>query len=116
MHARRQLQTATMAPAPRPTPMPTVGYAELAKLVAADAAEHDYFGFSVAIDGDTVVVGAKFDDDGGSSSGSVFVFRTSDGGATYDQVAKLTAADAAAEEERFGWSVAIDGDTVVIGA
>ena len=61
--------------------MPTVGYAELAKLVAADAATDDYFGNSVAIDGDTIVVGAWGDDDGGSASGSVYVFRTSDGGA-----------------------------------
>ena len=79
--------------------MPTVGYAELAKLVAADAAAHDSFGNSVAIDGDTVVIGADADDDGGSKSGSVYVFRTIDGGATYGQAAKLTAADAAAGDE-----------------
>ena len=90
----------------------SVNYQELAKLVAADAASGDNFGISVAIDGDTVVIGAYYDDD---ESGSVYVFRTSDGGATYDQVAKLTAADAAAEDE-FGYPVAIAGDTVVIGA
>ena len=39
------------------------------------------------------MIGAYGDDD---FAGSVYVFRTSDGGATYDQVAKLTAADAAA--------------------
>jgi hypothetical protein len=39
----------------------------------------------VAIDGDTVVVGAYYDDDGGSYSGSVYVFRTTNGGATYGQ-------------------------------
>jgi hypothetical protein len=50
--------------------MPTVGYADLAKLVAADAAASDSFGNSVAIDGDTVVIGALGDDDGGSWSGS----------------------------------------------
>ena len=90
-------------------------YVEVAKLTAADAAAEDFFGFSVAIDGNTVVVGARYDDDAGSMSGSAYVFRTSDGGATYDQVAKLTAADAAAEDQ-FGVSVAIDGDTIVIGA
>ena len=67
----------------------------------------------MAIDGATVVIGARHDDDGGTSLGSVYVFRTSDGGATYDQVAKLTAADAAAYDS-FGYSVAIDGATVVI--
>ena len=46
--------------------------------------------------------------------GSVYVFRTTDGGATYGQVAKLTAADAAASDY-FGRSVAIDGNTIVVG-
>ena len=69
----------------------------------------------MAIDGNTVVVGAYLDDDAGSASGSAYVFRTTDGGATYGQVAKLTASDAAANDN-FGWSVAIAGDTVVVGA
>ena len=86
-------------------------YDEVAKLTAADAAADDSFGGSVAIDGDTVVIGAT----GASTGGAVYVFSTSDGGVTYDQVAKLTAADGAADDE-FGDSVAIDGDTVVVGA
>ena len=90
-------------------------YGQVAKLTAADAAAYDYFGRSVAIDGDTIVVGAYGDDAGGSSSGSVYVFRTTDGGATYGQVAKLAASDAAAGDY-LGWPVAIDGDTVVVGA
>jgi len=90
-------------------------YDQVAKLTASDAAGNDYFGGSVAIDGNTVVVGAYLDDDGGDMSGSVYVFQTDDDGATYDQVAKLTAADAAADD-RFGISVAIDGNTVVVGA
>ena len=73
-------------------------YDQVAKLTASDAAAGDSFGISVAIDGGTVVVGAYSDDDGGSGSGSAYVFRTSDGGATYSQVAKLTAADACAED------------------
>ena len=90
-------------------------YGQVAKLTAADAGGADNFGWSVAISGDTIVVGAYGDDDGGSASGSAYVFRTSDGGATYDQVTKLTAADAAASD-KFGISVAIAGDTVVVGA
>jgi hypothetical protein len=42
----------------------------VAKLVAADAAAGDGFGNSVAIDGDTVVIGALGDDAGGLWSGS----------------------------------------------
>jgi len=62
-----------------------LSYSQLEKLTAADAATDDRFGISVAIDGDTVVVGAYYDDDGGSYSGSVYVFRTTNGGATYGQ-------------------------------
>merc|ERR1719152_688729 len=83
--------------------------------MASDAAASDYFGRSVAIDGNTIVVGADGDDDAGSKSGSAYVFRTSDSGASYDQVAKLTAADAAASDY-FGVSVAIAGGTIVVGA
>ena len=56
--------------------MTATAYQQLAKLTAADAAASDYFGGSVAIDGDTIVVGAYRDDDGGSWSGSAYVFRT----------------------------------------
>ena len=90
-------------------------YVEVAKLTACDAAAGDFFGWSVAIDGDTIVVGARYDDDAGTSSGAAYVFRTTDGGATYTQVAKLTADDAAVGDV-FGTSVAIDGTTIVVGA
>jgi hypothetical protein len=91
-----------------------VTYGQVAKLTADDAAADDGFGRSVAIDGDTVVIGSLYDDDGGSYSGAAHVFRTTDGGATYDELAKLTASDAA-EGDMFGWSVAIDGGTIVVG-
>ena len=68
----------------------------MAKLTASDAAANDFFGFSVDIDGDTVVVGA-------SGKKAVYVFRTTDGGATYGQVAKLTASDAAATTSATPW-------------
>ena len=61
------------------------------------------------------MVGASIDDSFASNAGSVYVFRTTDGGATYDQVAKLTASDAA-YQDYFGYSVAIDGNTIVVGA
>ena len=48
------------------------------KLVANDGAAYDYFGASVALDGDTLVVGAYWDDDKGSNSGSVYVFALPD--------------------------------------
>ena len=83
----------------------------MAKLTAADAAADDDFGISVAIDGNTVVVGPSTR---APVPGSVYIFRTTDGGATAAQVAKLTASDAAAMDF-FGYSVAIDGGTIVVG-
>ena len=86
------------------------------KLTASDPAAHDQFGDSVAIDGDTIVVGAYLDDDGGSGSGSVYVFSEPAGGwVSASSDVKLTASDPAANDW-FGWSVAIDGATVVVGA
>ena len=75
-------------------------YDEVAKLKAADADWYDYFGWSVAIDGNTVVVGLGDDDSYTGDRQSAYVFRTTDGGATYGQVAKLTAGDAAARTSR----------------
>ena len=84
-----------------------------AKLSAADAASGDSFGWSVDIDGDTAIVGARLDDAGGSNSGSAYVFVRA--GAIWTQQAMLTAADGAANDW-FGVSVAISGDTAVAGA
>ena len=50
------------------------GWTQVAKLTADDGAASDVFGISVSIDGDTVVVGARADDDKGSQSGSAYVF------------------------------------------
>jgi hypothetical protein len=83
------------------------------KLTASDAANRDYFGANVSIDGDTVVVGALFDDVGANvNQGSAYVFNRS--GTTWTQQAKLTAAQGAAGD-RFGISVEISGETVVVG-
>jgi len=86
---------------------------EQAKLTASDGAEGDWSGFSVAISGDTIVVGAWMDDDNGTSSGSAHVYTRTE--ATWMEQAKLTASDAAANDN-FGISVAIAGDTIVVGA
>ncbi|MFQ5424381.1 MAG: thrombospondin type 3 repeat-containing protein [Phycisphaerae bacterium] len=88
-------------------------WSQAAKLTAADAAAGDQFGESVAISGDTVVVGARFDGDAGAKSGSAYVFVRN--GATWTQQAKLTASDAASMDF-FGESVALSSDTIVVGA
>jgi hypothetical protein len=83
------------------------------QLFASDEEMRDEFGVSVAISGDTFVVGSHFDDDGGTDSGSAYVFQYD--GSQWNQVSKLTASDASAYDN-FGWSVAISGDVVVVGA
>ena len=75
-----------------------------AKLTASDGAASDNFGYSVAVAGDTAVVGAYGD---GSQSGSAYVF-TRGGSGVWSQTAKLTAADGAANDQ-FGYSVAVAG-------
>ncbi len=83
------------------------------KLTASDAAESDQFGWSVGVSGDRVVVGARLDDDAGGDCGSGYVFVRSAG--VWSQQQKLTASDAA-ERDQFGFSVAVSGDTAVVGA
>lgn len=84
------------------------------KLLASDGAYQDSFGESVAISGDTAIVGAMYDDDNGSDSGSAYVF-VRDINGIWVQQQKLLPSDGAAFD-RFGAAVAISGDSVVIGA
>ena len=84
------------------------------KLTASDGALGDSFGYSVSVHGDVCVVGARQDDDNGSSSGSAYIFRRASDG-TWSEEAKLTASDGAADD-RFGWSVSVSGDVCVVAA
>ncbi len=86
---------------------------EIAKLLASDGAGGDQFGWSASVWGDVAVIGAPFDDDNGSGSGSAYIYRFD--GTSWAAEAKLLAADAA-EGDRFGDSVSVSGDTAVIGA
>ena len=82
------------------------------KQFANDGANEDRFGFSVSVSGDTAVIGAWLDDDDGAASGSAYVYVRD--GTTWSKQAKLRASDGASSD-RFGYSVSISGDTVVIG-
>ncbi len=88
---------------------------EVAKLTASDAAGGDNFGWSVSVSGDVAVIGALFDDDAGTSSGSAYVYRYDPPSGDWIEDAKLTASGAAAGD-RFGISVSVSGDLAVIGA
>ena len=87
-------------------------WTQQAVLLASDGAVADKFGYSVAISGNTIVVGAFNDDSPLSNAGSAYVFVRS--GTTWTQQQKLTASDAAADQE-FGNAVAVIGDTIAVG-
>ncbi len=87
---------------------------QLFKLLANDGVVGDTFGISVAISGATAIVGAVWDEDNGTGSGSAYLFDISDP-ANPAQLFKLLADDGAAGDH-FGNSVAISGTTAIVGA
>jgi len=84
---------------------------QIAKLLPNDGSSNDFFGFSVAINGNTAIVGARENDDNGTQSGSAYMFNSMTGA----QIAKLLPSDGAAGDQ-FGHSVSIDSSTTIIGA
>ncbi len=84
---------------------------QLFKLLADDGAAEDNFGRSVAISGETAIVGAIWDDENGHGAGSAYLFDTTTG----RQIAKLLPNDGA-ELNTFGASVAISATTAIVGA
>ncbi len=93
-------------------------YTETARIVASDGDPYYDFGLSVAVSGDVVVVGAPWTEvDGGSQTGAAYVYVKPAGGWVnlMTETQKLAADDKVAGEE-FGYSVFIDGQTIVSGA
>lgn len=82
-------------------------------LTASDGAANDYFGFNVAISGDRIIVGTHADDVSTGDQGSAYVFTRT--GTIWSQRQKLIAQDAGSGDF-FAWSVAINGDTAIMGA
>ncbi len=79
------------------------------KFVPADGAAGDYFGWAVGIWGNRVVIGAPYHDAFGANEGTAYV---------YENGGLVTKFDGflAAAGDRFGFSVAIDADFIVVGA
>jgi len=90
-----------------------VAWAQQAKITAADGAAGDRLGSGVAVNGDDLIAGAYQDNVTATDQGSAYVFVRS--GVTWSQQQRLTASDPLALDQ-FGWSVALDGDTAVVGA
>lgn len=91
---------------------PAISAQQLAVLTPSARSANDWFGFSIAASGDTVVVGAF--DANIEDFGTVYVYvKPPSGWSDMTQVAKLTASDSG---DGFGTSVAISGNTIVVGA
>jgi len=90
-------------------------WAEVATLTASAGAASDYFGYSVALDGNRAIVGAYNDNTAaGINSGSARVFEQ-DAGGNWSEVAMLTASNGLSNDS-FGYSVALDGNRAIVGA
>ena len=99
-------------------------WSEVTKLVPSDGAAFDWFGESVTISGDTIVIAAEGADSTARDSGAAYVYQLTESG--WNEVAKLVASDGAAQDSLGGWpnwhsawsseSVGISGRTVVVGA
>jgi len=91
-------------------------WSQIAILTASDAAADDAFGASVAISGDTAIVGAFRHDDFGETSGSAYIFERNLGGTNnWGEVKEIHVPNAEAQDA-FGKSVSISGDTAIVGA
>jgi hypothetical protein len=92
------------------------GATELAKITASDDADGNLFGASVAMDGPILVVGADGDADNGELSGAAYIYShdSATNSNSWSEVTKLKPSDGGVEH-LFGWSVAISGNTVVVG-
>jgi len=92
-------------------------WTQRAKIQASDKQQHDFFGNSVSIssDGNTALVGATYEDTGGTNAGAAYIFARS--GTTWSQQAKIQASDKQ-QNDVFGFSVSIssDGNTALVGA
>ena len=83
------------------------------KVLPADLEFLDRFGFSLVMEGSTMIVGNPRDDDQAADSGSVVVFEHD--GAQWAEITELTPS-VGVELGQFGWSLALDGDVLVVGA
>ena len=91
----------------------TAGWSQRQKITSTPRGVGAQFGNAVAVSGNTMVVGAQFDGTTASQAGAAYVYVLS--GATWTQQAVLLANDGAVAD-KFGYSVAISENTIVVGA
>jgi hypothetical protein len=88
-------------------------WTEQAKLLASDASAEGWFGVSVSVHGDRIAVGAIYDDAVRTDSGAAYIFQRT--GTIWTEQTKLVAPDGA-PGDTFGFSIAIQGNRIVVGA
>jgi len=91
-------------------------WGEVARLTEPGAQGNDRFGEAVAIDGDIIAVGADLDDPVIANSGGAYVFARNQGGPDAWGLVKQIVGAAAIGSDRFGHSVSIRNDLLVVGA
>lgn len=99
-------------------------WTQTAQVTPEDPGHFDLFAWDVALDGGTLVAGAPGDDDAGTDAGAAHVYvRASGQGAVADATGSgpwerqaVLTADGARAFDLFGMAVALDGDTLVVGA
>ncbi|MFQ5495182.1 MAG: FG-GAP repeat protein [Phycisphaerae bacterium] len=90
-------------------------WVHMATLTASDGVTNDQFGYGVACSGDTILVGAIYDEDNGWHSGSAYIFEKPAGGwSDMTETVKLVPSDGFARQT-FGFQLDLWGDTAVIG-
>ena len=90
-------------------------WGEVTKLIASDPEDYDWFGKAVAIDGNTIVVGAYGEDGSGHDFGAAYIYEYNHSGdSKWNFIKKITASDQD-NEDIFGLSVAIDGELIIVG-
>src|SRR5437660_1398680 len=85
-------------------------------LKASTTGENDEFGSSVALSGDTAIVGALVEDTTQTNSGAAYIFERNSGGADNWGLVKMLKASTPGDNDQFGSSVGISGDTAIVGA
>jgi len=90
-------------------------WVEITKLMAHDRSDADYFGSSISMSNDKLIIGAYGDDDLGKNAGAAYLFAKDPNSGAWKERQKLHNPEGTAGD-KFGLSVAIDADQVVVGA
>jgi len=91
-------------------------WGQIKKLVASDINDGDFFGYSVDLNGADLVIGASWAEGGGTERGQAYFFSKDEGGANNWGEAQRLRANDGANGDWFGWSSAISGSYILVGA